>query len=60
MAKMIQFVRTVKEMRTEQKNYFATRKKKHLFKSKELERKVDELLEQIDLKQLKLFTDEEH
>ena len=34
----------VKEMRTAQKNYFKTRKKSFLFQSKDLEKKVDELL----------------
>jgi len=38
------FVATVKEMRTAQKNYFKTRKKGFLFQSKDLEKKVDVML----------------
>ena len=41
---MDEFVKTVQEMRNAQKEYFKTRDKAILAKSKELERKVDNML----------------
>lgn len=41
---MDEFVKTVQEMRNYQKEYFKTRDKATLAKSKELERKVDNML----------------
>lgn len=41
---MNQFEALVKAMRCEQKAYFATRQKAHLFRSKELEKQVDDYL----------------
>lgn len=41
---MDEFVKTVREMRNAQKEYFKTRDKEVLAKSKELERKVDRML----------------
>ena len=41
---MDEFIKTVQEMRNAQKEYFRTRDKAILAKSKELERKVDNML----------------
>ncbi len=41
---MDEFIKTVQEMRNAQKEYFKTRDKATLAKSKELERKVDNML----------------
>lgn len=41
---MDEFVKTVQEMRKYQKEYFKTRNKVALAKSKELERKLDNML----------------
>ena len=41
---MLRFVRLVRDMRTAQKNYFATRNREALSRSLELEKKVDEQL----------------
>lgn len=43
---MNEFIELVREMRNAQKEYFKTRDKNILQKSKELERKVDALLQQ--------------
>ena len=43
---MKQFIELVREMRNAQKEYFKTRDKDVLLKSKELERKVDSFLAQ--------------
>ena len=43
----LQLIEKVKQMRTAQKNYFATRRKQFLFQSKELEREVDVMLKKL-------------
>ena len=50
-----QFVAAVKEMRIAQKEYFRTRDKKSLQRSKSLEKMVDELLAKYDNPQKELF-----
>ena len=40
------FVKIVKEMREEQKRYFATRSQAALFNAKDLEKKVDKQIEE--------------
>lgn len=47
---MISFAQTVKDMRTAQNNFFATRNKKYLTEAKHLEKAVDRLLTGIKLK----------
>ena len=44
---VVDFVYLVQEMRLAQKNYFGTRMKKWLIRSKELEKQVDKLLEDV-------------
>lgn len=55
---MTEFVKKVKEMREEQKLYFKTRKKSHLFRSKELEKEVDKMIAEFNFKQINLFENE--
>lgn len=52
---MKEFVELVREMRAAQKEYFKTRSKDVLSRSKELERKVDAELQSINNTQQKLF-----
>lgn len=49
-AEMIAFAQTVKDMRTAQNNFFATRKKEYLVEAKTLEKTVDRLLTGFNLK----------
>jgi hypothetical protein len=42
-----EFAQLVAEMREEQRSYFATRAKKHLIRSKALEKQVDETIQSI-------------
>ena len=48
---MKEFIELVREMRNAQREYFKTRDKKVLQRSKELERKVDSFLEQLVINQ---------
>ena len=57
---MKELIQAVKEMREEQKAFFKTKRKEHLYRSKELERKVDQMIEELDFKQLELFENEKH
>lgn len=50
-----EFVKLVKEMRHQQRRYFALRKLEMLERSKELEREVDKAIEKIEDKQMLLF-----
>lgn len=50
-----EFVELVKEMRHQQRRYFALRKPETLERSKELEREVDKAIEKIEDKQMSLF-----
>lgn len=50
-----EFVELVKEMRHQQRRYFALRKPETLERSKELEREVDKAIERIEDKQMSLF-----
>lgn len=50
-----EFVELVKEMRHQQRRYFALRRPETLERSKELEREVDKAIEKIEDKQLSLF-----
>lgn len=52
-----QFVELVKEMRHQQRRYFALRKPETLERSKELEREVDKAIEKIEDKQMSLFSE---
>ena len=52
---MKEFIELVREMRAAQKEYFKTRSKEVLNRSKELERKVDTELQSINNTQQKLF-----
>lgn len=47
----------VKEMRHQQRRYFALRKPETLERSKELEREVDKAIERIEDKQMSLFSE---
>jgi hypothetical protein len=49
------FIKTVKAMREAQTEYFRTRTATPLQRSKELERKVDEMIKDYESKQIKLF-----
>lgn len=44
---IIDFVETVRDMRINQKNFFATRSHDYLMKAKSLERKIDDMLGRI-------------
>lgn len=52
-----EFVELVKEMRHQQRRYFALRKPETLERSKELEREVDKAIERIEDKQMSLFSE---
>ena len=52
---MKEFIELVREMRNAQKEYFKTRSKDVLNRSKELERKVDNYLQSINNTQQTLF-----
>lgn len=52
---MKEFIELVREMRAAQKEYFKTRSKDVLSRSKELERNVDAELQSINNKQQTLF-----
>jgi hypothetical protein len=52
---MKEFIELVREMRNAQKEYFKTRSKDALNRSKELERKVDNYLQSINNTQQTLF-----
>lgn len=50
-----EFVELVREMRHQQRRYFALRRPDALERSKELEREVDKAIEKIEDKQMSLF-----